>query len=117
MTAVQRPRLISWESETGLHNRGSVSFVENPNKDENKTDRPTTDVTLAVSFDVPAPVRLLFSLGFVTEFVERTMMEDLKRFRSVVLRDIRERQRLNRPPFEDVAPAVQKAIETLSKPV
>lgn len=68
-------------------------------------------------YNEPSSLRLPFSLDFVPSFVERTSANDVKLFRSVVLRDIRKRELKNCPPFEQVAPVVQNAIETIRKPL
>lgn len=79
-TAVERGRLIAWKSESGLPNRGSVTFEQAPGKS------PRTCVTLAVEFDVPKQVKRAVESDFIGSFVEKTLLADLKRFRSIVLR-------------------------------
>lgn len=113
MTAVDYGKRIAWMSETGLANRGNVTFTKIDDPEKNNLVSNKTNVRLAVSFDVPPPVRILFSTRFVGSFVENTLLDDLKRFRAAVLRDIRQRDRDNLPPLRQVAPAVEKAMLTL----
>lgn len=83
MTEIKPGEVIAWESETGLPNRGRVTFV---------SDGPDhSRVTLAIRFDVPTAVATLFESNFVAQFVESTLLADLKRFRTVVLRKKRMR--------------------------
>ncbi|EME26526.1 cyclase/dehydrase [Galdieria sulphuraria] len=78
-TRVERPHIIAWESLEGLPNRGSVQFQE---KGDN-----CTQVELTVEYKVPRFLKVLLSNSFVGKFVERTLLEDLKRFRLCALRE------------------------------
>lgn len=78
-TRVQRPTIIAWESISGLPNRGSVRFQE---KGDN-----CTQMELTVEYKVPGFLKVLLSNSFVGQFVERTLLEDLKRFRLIALQE------------------------------
>eukprot|EP00871_Galdieria_phlegrea_P002087 jgi/Galph1/287/GphlegSOOS_G5053.1 len=93
-TKVDRPHIISWESIDGLPNRGSVKFEEKGEE--------LTEVELTVEYRVPSFLRILLSNSFVSSFVDRTLLDDLKRFRLVALREYSEQRRIgnissNRP--------------------
>ncbi|GJQ15910.1 hypothetical protein GpartN1_g7701.t1 [Galdieria partita] len=78
-TRVQRPHIIAWESLEGLPNRGSVQF-------QKKGDE-CTQVELTVEYKVPRFLKVILSNSFVGKFVERTLLEDLKRFRLYALQE------------------------------
>lgn len=84
-TQVRRGEIIAWKSETGLTNRGKVIFRKQPNHQ--------CTVTLAVEFDVPEAIATLMKNEFITNFVEKTLLADMKRFRSVAL--LNKRKSLN----------------------
>lgn len=69
--------MIAWKSESGLPNRGRVTFV--------KKDIDTSLVTLSVEFDVPGAIARAIDNEFIGRFVEDTLMADMKRFRNVAL--------------------------------
>lgn len=74
-----RGETIVWVSETGLKNRGRVTFEEVAGGDKCR-------VTLAVEFDVPEVVASAIENDYIGKFVEGTLQADLQRFRSVALR-------------------------------
>jgi uncharacterized membrane protein len=76
-------RVIRWVSETGLNNRGTVSF--------DVLHEARTRVTLAIEFDVPGAVANAVRNEYIGKFVEGTLAEDLKRFRTVMLAEKRKR--------------------------
>lgn len=82
---MKRGEIIAWESQSGLKNRGRVTFVEN--------NEEKTAVTLAVEFDVPAAIARVINNDFIGRFVEETLLADMKRFRSVALLKKRKRAR------------------------
>lgn len=89
-TKVVRGEIIQWVSETGLKNRGRVTF------DNVQDDIDNCRVTLAVEFDVPEMVASAIRNDYIGQFVEDTLEADLKRFRSVALRH-RRQQTMSQP--------------------
>ena len=77
--------LIAWKSESGLTNRGRVLFAKEGEKSSN--------VTLAVEFDVPGPIARAIDNDFIGRFVEETLLADMKRFRSIALQKRRKHLR------------------------
>mmetsp|Transcript_23034 Transcript_23034/g.56288 ORF Transcript_23034/g.56288 Transcript_23034/m.56288 type:complete len:194 (-) Transcript_23034:72-653(-) len=69
---------MTWVSETGLPNHGEVRFEDGPSGG--------SVVTLTIKFEVPEWASSAFSNSYVSNFVQKTMEEDLNRFRSVALR-------------------------------
>lgn len=86
-----RGEIIAWKSESGLPNRGKVLFV----KDDPSGSKCT--VTLAIEFDVPSAIAKAIDNDFIGRFVEETLLADLKRFRTVALRERRKRLRTASP--------------------
>lgn len=80
--------IIAWKSESGLTNRGRVLFVDN--------GKSGSLVTLAVAFDVPGAVAKAINNDFIGRFVEKTLLADMKRFRSVALAKRRKRIKANK---------------------
>lgn len=72
-----RGSLIAWKSETGLSNKGRVTFSEN--------NDGSTKVTLSIYFDVPSIVASVAQNDVIMRFVHDTLAADLKRFRTVAL--------------------------------
>lgn len=78
------PYKIQWESLTGLPNKGLVTFVENQ-------DMGMTVVELTISYSLPKIVAKVFSkASFAQRFIESTLLEDLTRFKMVLLKQVRE---------------------------
>eukprot|EP01041_Mallomonas_annulata_P006827 gene6827-13829_t len=76
------PCLLQWESIEGFANRGKVIFED--------LDNIGTKLTLTVSFDLPeAAVFVLEQLGSVRGFVDDTLLGDLRRFKSRLLKELR----------------------------
>ncbi|OSX72755.1 hypothetical protein BU14_0407s0019 [Porphyra umbilicalis] len=102
-TSVIRPEVIAWESLDGLPNKGAVTFVDaaaapalSPPPSAaaaataaGRAQRPVTEVTLAISFDVPAFIAAVLKSDAVGQYVEQTLLADLKRYRAVVLKEVR----------------------------
>jgi uncharacterized membrane protein len=77
-------RVIRWVSESGLNNRGRVSF--------DAVQENQTRITLAIEFDVPDAIAAAVRNDFIGRFVEGTLEEDLKRFRGTLLAENRRRR-------------------------
>ena len=88
ITTATRGKLIQWESESGLRNRGRVVF--NPLT----TEKDCSTVKLAIEFDLPRAIASAVSTDFVGRFVQDTLLSDLKRFRASVLRYKRQQRML-----------------------
>lgn len=86
----------------GLSNRGSVKFEDVPPAQVAATapaavpaGRPAatpadlTAVTLSVAFDVPAPIARVLDNAVVGKYVEQTLLADLRRYRTEVLKEVR----------------------------
>lgn len=91
ITANARGEIIAWRSESGLKNRGSVRFVPNTTAVNGSAAKATStsNVTLAIEFDVPDFLAKAFDSNFIGRFVRETLAADLKRFRGAVLRSRR----------------------------
>eukprot|EP00172_Hildenbrandia_rubra_P000829 Plantae.Rhodophyta-Hildenbrandia_rubra.ctg14713.p1 GENE.Plantae.Rhodophyta-Hildenbrandia_rubra.ctg14713~~Plantae.Rhodophyta-Hildenbrandia_rubra.ctg14713.p1 ORF type:complete len:227 (-),score=36.22 Plantae.Rhodophyta-Hildenbrandia_rubra.ctg14713:991-1671(-) len=89
ITSVRPNEIIAWESISGLKNRGSVTFVEVGGDDE------VTEVCLKIAFNVAKPLAGLMGMGFISGFVTNTLLDDLKRFRTMVLEEKRRKGDLN----------------------
>lgn len=76
-TKVKRGEIIAWISETGLKNRGRVTFEQVQNNG--------CRVTLAIEFDIPAAVARAVDNDYIGKFVVSTLSADLNRFRKVAL--------------------------------
>lgn len=109
MTTIEPGARIAWKAEEGLPNRGRVLFTREADDDSR------TSVTLAIEFDVPSAVAFAFRSTFVASLVERTLLEDLKRFRDVALGKKRSRVRAGLDVPRRAGPAVQIAIERLAE--
>jgi len=73
---------ISWESMTGLPNKGLVTFEER---------KPgMTCMALTISYRVPKPIARLGDVGLVKKYIESTLTSDLTTFKKVLLKQIRE---------------------------
>lgn len=85
---------IAWRSESGLTNRGSVTFADVQRRGTNAVSSsiPQSSVTLTIEFDVPDFLAQAFDNNFIGKFVRETLLEDLKRFRGAVLRKRRQRR-------------------------
>ncbi|GAB0497142.1 hypothetical protein MMPV_008465 [Pyropia vietnamensis] len=101
-TSVIAGELIAWQSMDGLSNRGSVKFEDVPPAQAAVVDsaavpagRPAaapadlTAVTLSVAFDVPAPIARVLDNAVVGKYVEQTLLADLRRYRTEVLKEVR----------------------------
>jgi len=100
-TSVIRGEVIAWESLDGLPNKGAVTFVDGSAPARSppppplaaaaagRAQPPATEVTLAISFDVPAFLAAVLQNDAVGQYVEQTLLADLKRYRSVVLKEVR----------------------------
>lgn len=88
-TEVERGRIIQWQSETGLANRGRVDFTP--------VEDGKTRVRLGIEFDVPDAVASVIRNEAIGRFVESTLREDLKRFRTVCLSSLRRKRASTRP--------------------
>ncbi|KAA8498036.1 hypothetical protein FVE85_5621 [Porphyridium purpureum] len=94
---VEEPEIIQWESVTGLSNRGKVTFAD-------ADDGASTNMTLTVSFNVPGFIAALMKSDFVGNYVERTLLADLERFRVIALRELRkERVRMHQQQTQSQA--------------
>mmetsp|Transcript_9534 Transcript_9534/g.20100 ORF Transcript_9534/g.20100 Transcript_9534/m.20100 type:complete len:215 (-) Transcript_9534:117-761(-) len=83
-TEVRSPDIIAWISEDGLANRGRVTFRDSGPKGDH------TKLRLAVAFQMPSAVAgLVQGNDYVRSFVQRTLMADVTRFRSIALREHR----------------------------
>lgn len=109
-TNVQRGKIIAWQSETGLGNRGRVTFTSDPACVDNSV------LTLCVEFNVPRAVAAVIRNDFIGQFVQSTLAADLKRFRTIALRQhsMRERARAQQrqqqqPQSQDVAVSTSDA--------
>ena len=76
---------IQWQSIEGFQNKGKVEFQSDTSSDTSVT------MKLTLSYDLPqAAITVLESLGpRAQNFIQETLLEDLKRFRAVLLKDIR----------------------------
>ena len=83
-TIEESPNLIQWQSLDGLSNRGRVEFIE--------LKPEITKMILSISYDLPdVAVKVIEGLGDnFKNVVENTLLNDLKRFRSRLLKEIRE---------------------------
>ena len=83
-TIVDPPNTIQWESLDGLPNKGRVDFIEEK--------QGNTHMVLSIQYDLPqAAVTVIESLGDTYKtFVSDTLLGDLKRFRTRLLKEIRE---------------------------
>ena len=73
------PNHISWESTSGLSNRGEVRF----------TDLEThTRMDLKISYYLPGAIaKVVGNIRIVNKFIEKTLRNDLQRFRSTIMKD------------------------------
>lgn len=89
-TIVDPPNTIQWESLDGLPNKGLVYFIEE------KQD--STHMVLSIKYDLPltaaAVIEKIGGDAYKT-FVTDTLLNDLKRFRTRLLKEVRE-ERLNK---------------------
>lgn len=106
-TSVIAGELIAWQSMDGLSNRGSVTFkdvapapaaaaaaaaVAPPSAPAGPPAARSADltaVTLSVAFDVPAPIAAVLDNAVVGKYVEQTLLADLRRYRTEVLKEVR----------------------------
>lgn len=100
-TSVIAGELIAWQSMDGLSNRGSVKFEDVPPAPAvaaaaaaaggPPATRPAdvTAVTLSVAFDVPAPIARVLDNAVIGKYVEQTLLADLRRYRTEVLKEVR----------------------------
>lgn len=97
-TSVIAGELIAWQSMDGLANRGAVTFEDvPPPAPASPAGRPgagrappaATAVTLSVAFDVPGFIAAVLDNAVVGKYVEQTLLADLRRYRSVVLKEVR----------------------------
>uniref|UniRef100_A0A7S1EQM7 Coenzyme Q-binding protein COQ10 START domain-containing protein n=1 Tax=Timspurckia oligopyrenoides TaxID=708627 RepID=A0A7S1EQM7_9RHOD len=86
-TEVRSPDIIAWESIDGLPNRGKVLF--SPIKENH------TKVQLSVAFQVPSFLASIMENDFVSTFVQKTLLSDLERFRTILLREYRRKRMKN----------------------
>lgn len=101
-TSVIAGELIAWQSMDGLSNRGSVKFEDVAAAPAAAAVAPAvpagrpaarpadvTAVTLSVAFDVPAPIAAVLDNAVVGKYVEQTLLADLRRYRTEVLKEVR----------------------------
>lgn len=79
---------IQWQSIEGFQNKGRVEFQSST------SNSTSTTMKLTLSYDLPqAAITVLESLGpRAQNFIQETLLEDLKRFRAVLLKDIRNKR-------------------------
>ena len=73
------PNHISWESTSGLSNRGEVRF----------TDFEThIRMDLTISYNLPEAIaKAVGNIRIVNKFIDKTLIKDLERFRSTIMKD------------------------------
>ena len=79
---------IQWQSIEGFQNKGRVEFQSST------SNSTSTTMKLTLSYDLPqTAITVLESLGpRAQNFIQETLLEDLKRFRAVLLKDIRNKR-------------------------
>lgn len=76
-------RRIQWESLTGLPNKGLVTFQEK--------SPGLTSMELTISYALPSTVaKVVGKVSFVQSYIESTLYSDLTRYKTTLLKDIRE---------------------------
>ncbi|CAM9094119.1 unnamed protein product [Heterosigma akashiwo] len=76
-------RALSWKSLTGLENSGLVEFEE--------VTPESCRVTLTVSYNIPSAIARVAKVGFVGNFAEENLKGDLRRFKTELMRRLRDR--------------------------
>lgn len=88
-TVVEPPRMIQWESISGLQNRGKIEFIgdRNPcNANLSICKEEATVLKLTVSYNLPlAAAVVLRALGPLADtFIQRLLLDDFRRFEMVL---------------------------------
>eukprot|EP00559_Dactyliosolen_fragilissimus_P007712 CAMPEP_0184859388 /NCGR_PEP_ID=MMETSP0580-20130426/4388_1 /TAXON_ID=1118495 /ORGANISM="Dactyliosolen fragilissimus" /LENGTH=218 /DNA_ID=CAMNT_0027355991 /DNA_START=258 /DNA_END=914 /DNA_ORIENTATION=- len=99
-TCMERPRRISWESTSGLKNKGSVSFVETGINDDIKGQHTInakdganhTKMTLSMKFETPKLIaKMMKRSKRIALFVEKNILQaTLVNFREIILLELKD---------------------------
>lgn len=89
-TVVEPPRMIQWESISGLPNKGKIEFIGDRlacNSSSPVCEDEGTLLKLTVSYNLPfAAAVVLRALGPVADtFIQRLLVDDFRRFESVLM--------------------------------
>jgi uncharacterized membrane protein len=100
----ERPRVMQWQSTTGLRNFGTVEFHPRSSggddDDLENAQATTTLMTLKMTFVAPRAVSAMFrKSGKIASYVERNLItKSLHDFRDVVVRTDLQQQQQSQPP-------------------
>lgn len=88
-TVVEPPRMIQWESISGLPNKGKIEFISDRyacNSSSPVCEEEETLLRLTVSYNLPmAAAVVLRALGPMADtFIQRLLLDDFRRFEAVL---------------------------------
>ena len=72
-------QVIRWESVSGVRQGGSCSFTP--------ATQESTELSLDLRFETPAPIALLFSGPWLRDYVQGRLQADLERFAAIAERE------------------------------